>query len=1632
MFKKFGVGIKIIRTAEKIEDASWPKAESLKPVAEVGDDYIYVVARAISAYEEWGPNDNGDAFEWDELLKSYQTFVKGGVYLDHDNDDPSKAIGIILDAYPNFEEKCVDVLMAISRKKAPKVAKQIEDGVLTDVSMGVMCFPGETGILLSDGSTKSIKDVQEGERVLSLTGTATVERTHRRAFEGRLVRVETACSTILATPEHPFYVYTPRRLAKTFRVCPVCGEETNRIVVHASKKADPEHQKFWKDVREDRLLRFVNAEDIIPGQFLVSPLNVSDDLSLPDHVVELAAWYIGAGFKTLESIVLLLPRGSNQRLTYLKFVARRFGGAERLFHGDKLVPVIEVTDPTLAEAVEKFTPETLRRLEKPLKRLFLVTLIAAAAELGRSSAVLAVPREYASAILQCCFALRTRASSLSYNKDEVLLRIEPSAELGLLFESLGWEATTGGQEQDFIVDSGYWMQRVEKVAFERPAAVEVFNLTTSDGTYVANGVFVHNCDESICSICGNVARDESEYCDHVRYYKNKVFTVITADGKKEQRRCFEFNRGLRFFEVSCISPGSEAADPNAKFRYKVAKKELKPAKVAALKDELIAWDGGELLKFDSSEALEEFLREKEEFVMGEIKNASSTPAPEDRLTYVDRGDYGDPEEKFKEDYERTKTTTPETAPRGMHVDTSVDRGDYKKAQKEDLLDEIAEKVIEVSSEIEKQERKRTLRERLAELLGLKKSATYPEGEKAKDVYNKEKPYRGSPMWMRWFGDYGDEASLFAAQFEESETKRKEQEKDVAQQNAIGFAGPVENLIKMRELLKKAAREVTAAEEEAKAEATDWNKSSFLDRLEMSARALLRRYPDMPIPTVASLFQDLRGLTDDETQELERRLLGVSPNVAPTRHTAKKKEAQEDADLIDVVEEIELPVEETTEETTETTEEESEEKTPETEMETTAQANSPLEDMSLDELEEVYPYAPEDVKEQIREIYRQKLVTGQAEAPKETKPREILNYVRKRIEEGASYDQIRKELAEKFGLGETPKPEAPTKTTAPSAQPERPFGGLGQPTEVESPPTSSELPSQKITSAAKEDQTVKPGKYSFDVELTEGTNVLWSPETVSLSEQETKKREEKFKQELKQTVGTLLSEALTERQKQIKEIFDEYKKDKTTLKKIDQLPKKYQEQWLKTFASALYHYWKVKGKSKAQAEQIAAQTAWDRIPKKYKEAAASEEHKEASTQAEALTERQKQIKELLEEAKSDKVLKKKIDQLPKKYQEQFLKTYATALYHYWKVKGKSKQEAKRIAAQTAWDRIPKKYKEASLETDATIETDAVTSKDIADEVNKEQEKEFQQELKQAVARVEKDGYVAICTGEKWSIYDESRVKIAEVLATDVDDDAIREVYGDDKAPIEVFRSEQYGSDLIDDVKELESTPPSTGEILVGSTVRIASDWEPTGDEPPELVHDIVQLRDEGVEGTVVEFDPITREATVQFGPDAMIVLAEAELEPLSSDSRQSPETVTVSEEANADQEEEFLAEQARTPFGPDSKIASKNDPEKQALMVRLAKLERERRRIIAEKMAEKGLLGEFTTQAELEAAIEEKVDELMKLDDYALEQLEEVVKSASNPGGPRTASRALKSPVVTRGAPKIDTTGTLDDPEFWTE
>jgi hypothetical protein len=147
MFKRYASATIL----EKISLAQSKKlvfAEDDKPVSFEYDpeNFTYFRCRAITADD---PNGNGDLFPNQHVRDSFKTFIGIGLYKDHDSDSIDKAIGKVLHAEyiePAEGHPYVETICAVDKQLAPDLARRVESGIATSVSMGCAVREAECSI----------------------------------------------------------------------------------------------------------------------------------------------------------------------------------------------------------------------------------------------------------------------------------------------------------------------------------------------------------------------------------------------------------------------------------------------------------------------------------------------------------------------------------------------------------------------------------------------------------------------------------------------------------------------------------------------------------------------------------------------------------------------------------------------------------------------------------------------------------------------------------------------------------------------------------------------------------------------------------------------------------------------------------------------------------------------------------------------------------------------------------------------------------------------------------------------------------------------------------------------------------------------------------------------------------------------------------------------------------------------------------------------------------------------------------------------------------------------------------------------------------------------------------------------
>ncbi len=129
------VGSKGIDTGWTVKTASLLSKELSEITSEPGTTVIHTLA--LGSTERYGPNRNADGFSRDHCKKTHGSFVKSGrFHRNHDNKDPSKAIGKIVCSAYNDEMDRVELVVRLDNNKADEEVQKLSSGEDLPVSMG--------------------------------------------------------------------------------------------------------------------------------------------------------------------------------------------------------------------------------------------------------------------------------------------------------------------------------------------------------------------------------------------------------------------------------------------------------------------------------------------------------------------------------------------------------------------------------------------------------------------------------------------------------------------------------------------------------------------------------------------------------------------------------------------------------------------------------------------------------------------------------------------------------------------------------------------------------------------------------------------------------------------------------------------------------------------------------------------------------------------------------------------------------------------------------------------------------------------------------------------------------------------------------------------------------------------------------------------------------------------------------------------------------------------------------------------------------------------------------------------------------------------------------------------------------
>jgi len=549
--------------------------------ARKGANLLWVRARAIDADIV---NTNGDYFSEEELTKevdyqgkkmpAYKTFEGVPIYTNHKNDNIEEAKGMVVYAEWDDEEKCVYCVFFIDEDAYPDIGRGIRQAYVHDVSMG--CFPKGT-LVLTESGYKPIEQVELSDRLIDVEGNLTniinrqlkieTEKIYNIKFEGGY--------SFSCTKEHPILA-VKQDLWKS------------RIKRDTNSKL----QRKYNSVIPD----FVEAQNLEVGDLLAVKMGGEvKECDLTISQAKLLGLFAAEGnflkYKNeIKEVEFTFALDEKESLVYecVNLFKEIFDIEARIYERiPKNTIAVRVYSPEIANwfkyhigeySYGKTISNELRFANLDIQKAFVCNWIKGDGCITHKS----LPSNGISATT-CSFEL---AKDITY----ILTRLGLYHKIYAKYEGKGYsfsdaikiysgakgfdgrkmsfnielpsyEASKIAKECDFICNTskvlqsqknytdGYIVRKIKSIEVE-PFNGPVYNFETESHTYTVSNIGVHNCSVDLgrCSICGNEATTEKDYCDCLKKYKGKMH----PSGKK----AFEYNYGIKFIELSCVGDGA--------------------------------------------------------------------------------------------------------------------------------------------------------------------------------------------------------------------------------------------------------------------------------------------------------------------------------------------------------------------------------------------------------------------------------------------------------------------------------------------------------------------------------------------------------------------------------------------------------------------------------------------------------------------------------------------------------------------------------------------------------------------------------------------------------------------------------------------------------------------------------------------------------------------------------------------------------------------------------------------------------------------------------------------------------------------------------------------------------------------
>ena len=606
-----------------------------------------------------------DNDEYGQPIHMYETWRGRGSYINHKsyprNWNNKNRVGTIIDVYPDHADKCIDFLVEVEEKRAPWLVQAIDDGQITDTSMGVYCqystcvVPG-TMITMGDGTFKPIEDIKIGDYVLTHTGNVhKVTGTIINDVDEDIYRIKSSLTygSLCITGNHP--IWTTRRdnimCKKNHNKNQICRSEGCTVSNwHNGKRYKP----LCRDNGKDKSFSFVPVNEVNAGDYVESPvLQKNNPNGISTSLSRLIGYYLSEGCirKGYSKNFNGVPVGLDFAISRdeMDTVGRDIADVCNSFgihtasiikrHSTNDRAEVKYTNHGLAEYLlqncgkgarnKKISGELFNQLSNDNIKHIIGTFMDGdgcnqriqGMRMSTASESLAAQLHTMCRMIGMRSRIRKatqKGGPTNREKECTIYNVTiPDYDADMLLGYSRKATNSSGKK----IHHGFWgdygldepIKSIEKIHYSGP----VYNLSVDvDESYVANGISVHN-----CSHCGKLILDESDQCECIKTRKGRK----CPDYPNGTCRChehggivFEDNHECTGIEDSWIVAG-RGADPDAKHKYTLASEE-EPMKSVTRSAGVGGASGSNAL---SKEEIAE--------AMG-IKRAAESGAPTDDMT----------------------------------------------------------------------------------------------------------------------------------------------------------------------------------------------------------------------------------------------------------------------------------------------------------------------------------------------------------------------------------------------------------------------------------------------------------------------------------------------------------------------------------------------------------------------------------------------------------------------------------------------------------------------------------------------------------------------------------------------------------------------------------------------------------------------------------------------------------------------------------------------------------------------------------------------------------------------------------------------------------------------------------------